>query len=320
MLDLSGEPHCYVSEEDVLNADRLKYKLIRHAADAIITPLARDAAASKGIALIELYKEPMTMALTQQDILKITEEIVKNLSGAPERANARRACRPDRRPAGCTGRWLCDTAEEAVQNAKLAQQQLADSTLEKRGELIEAMRKAAIDNAEMLARMAHEETGYGSVAAKTQKNLPVARRTPGVEDLSTYCKTGDNGMMLIEQAPFGVIGSITPSTNPTSTVINNSISMIAAGNGVVFNPHPAAKKSSQEAMRLMNEAIVRAGGPATLITTVKEPTLESGQRIMTHPDVAILSITGGEAGRIGRDEARQKVHRRRPRQPARHGG
>ena len=102
-------------------------------------------------------------------------------------------------------------------------------------------------------------------------------------------------MMLIEQAPFGVIGSITPSTNPTATVINNANSMIAAGNGVVFNPHPAAKRASQEAMRLMVEAIVSAGGPSTLITTVKEPTLESGQVIMTHPDIAMLSITGGEA-------------------------
>ena len=235
------------------------------------------------------------MALTQQDILKITEEIVRSLSGA---LKADAPATPERSaPAapGCTGRWLCDTAEEAVQNAKTAQQALADATLEKRDELIAAMRKAAIDNAEALAKLANEETGYGSVAAKIQKNLLVARRTPGVEDLATYCKTGDNGMMLIEQAPFGVIGSITPSTNPTSTVINNSISMIAAGNSVVFNPHPAAKRSSQEAMRILNEAIVQAGGPATLIATVKEPTLESGQAIMTHPDVAMLSITGGEA-------------------------
>jgi propionaldehyde dehydrogenase len=236
----------------------------------------------------------MTMALTQQDILKITEEIVKSLSGALQ---ADAPATPAAAPAamGCTGRWLCDTAEEAVGNAKAAQQLLADSTLEKRAELIDAMRKAAIENAEHLAKLANEETGYGSVAAKIQKNLLVARRTPGVEDLSTYCQTGDNGIMLIEQAPFGVIGSITPSTNPTSTVINNAISMIAAGNSVVFNPHPAAKKSSQEAMRILNDAILRAGGPATLITTVKEPTLDSGQAIMTHPDVAMLSITGGEA-------------------------
>ena len=231
------------------------------------------------------------MALTEQQIRQITDEIVRSLTKSiKEEAPA-----APQHAGGCTGRWLCDTAEEAVANAKAAQEQLADMTLEKRGELIAAMRKAGIDNAEYLARLAHEETGYGRVADKVQKNLLVSRRTPGIEDLVTRCETGDKGMMLIEQAPFGVIGSITPSTNPTSTVINNSISMIAAGNAVVFNPHPAAKRASQEAMRLMVEAIISAGGPATLITTVKEPTLESGNVIMNHKDIPLLSITGGEA-------------------------
>ena len=228
------------------------------------------------------------MALTEQDIRNITDEIVRSLSGAAPRQEG--AYQPK-----ATGHWLCDTAEEAVQNAKQAQAQLAEMTLEKRGELVAAMRKTAIKNAEALARLANEETGYGQVKDKIQKNLLVANRTPGIEDLSTFCQTGDHGMMLIEQAPFGVIGSITPSTNPTSTVINNAISMIAAGNSVVFNPHPAAKGASQETMRLLVEAIVAAGGPDALITTVKEPTLESGQVIMNHPDVAMLSITGGEA-------------------------
>lgn len=229
------------------------------------------------------------MALTEQQIRQITDEIVRNITGS---AQAKPVATPQ---SACTGRWLCDTAEEAVANAKAAQEQLAEMTLEKRGELIAAMRKAGIDNAEYLAKLAHEETGYGRVADKIQKNLLVSRRTPGVEDLTTRCQTGDNGMMMTEQAPFGVIGSITPSTNPTSTVINNSISMIAAGNAVVFNPHPAAKHASQETMRLMVEAIISAGGPSTLITTVKEPSLESGNIIMNHKDIPLLSITGGEA-------------------------
>ena len=107
--------------------------------------------------------------------------------------------------------------------------------------------------------------------------------------------SGDFGLTLVECAPFGVIGSITPSTNPTSSVINNSISMIAAGNAVVYNPHPAAKKASIETMRILNEAIVKAGGPPALICTVKNPTLETGKTIMEHPDIPLLSITGGEA-------------------------
>ena len=119
-----------------------------------------------------------------------------------------------------------------------------DMTLAQRGKLIAAMRKAAIDNAEYLARLAHEETGYGHVEHKIAKNILAAEKTPGIEDLKTVAVSGDDGLMLTEMAPFGVIGSITPSTNPSSTVINNSISMIAAGNAVVFNPHPAAKKTS----------------------------------------------------------------------------
>jgi propionaldehyde dehydrogenase len=237
------------------------------------------------------------MALTEQQIRQITDDIVRELSGKLNTSTAKTApaASPVHAAPVVTSRWLCDTAEEAIRNAKTAQKQFAEMSLEKRGELVAAMRKAGIDNAEYLAKLANEETGYGRVADKVQKNLLSARKTPGIEDLNTQAYTGDNGMTIIEQAPFGVIGSITPSTNPTSTVINNSITMIAAGNAVVFNPHPAAKRASQETMRLMNEAIVSAGGPATLVTTVKEPTLESGQAIMTHKDISLLSITGGEA-------------------------
>ncbi len=239
------------------------------------------------------------MALTEQQIRQITDDIVRELSG---KLKTSAPLTPAHNGVACaspapvpTQRWLCDTAEEAIQNAKAAQKILMDLSLEKRGELVAAMRKAGIDNAEHLARLANEETGYGRVPDKVKKNLLAAKKTPGTEDLHTTAYTGDNGMTIVEQAPYGVIGSITPSTNPTSTVINNCISMIAAGNSVVFNPHPAAKRASQEAMRLMNEAIISAGGPAMLITTVKEPTLESGQAIMTHKDIPLLSITGGEA-------------------------
>jgi len=193
------------------------------------------------------------------------------------------------------GGWLCDTAEEAIANAKAAQKELIKLPLEKRGRFIEAMRKTALNNAEYLARLANEETGYGRVPDKIAKNMLAAEKTPGIEDLHAQAFTGDYGLTLVEAAPYGVIGSITPSTNPTSTVINNSISMIAAGNAVVFNPHPAAKRASQETMRILNEAIAAAGGPCCLITTVKEPTLESGKTIMESRDIPLLSVTGGEA-------------------------
>ncbi len=233
------------------------------------------------------------MSLSEREVRRIADEIVRSLSGM--RAGGIEAA-PAAPPAGASdSAWLCDTADQAVRAAVSAQAQLMDLTLEKRGELIAAMRKAASDNAVHLARMAHEETGYGHVSHKTEKNLLVARRTPGIEDLVTRAHTGDQGMMLEEQAPYGVVGSITPSTNPTSTVINNAISIIAAGNAVVFNPHPGARRCSQETIRLLNEAIAAAGGPSALITTVREPDMETGQAIMRHPDIPLLSVTGGEA-------------------------
>ena len=145
------------------------------------------------------------MALTEQQIRQITDEIVRSLAGKVQAETAAPApTQAAPTPAGgCTGRWLCDTAEEAIQNAKAAQAKLAEMPLEKRGDLIAAMRQKGIENAEYLARLANEETGYGRVEDKIQKNLLICRRTPGVEDLVTRCETGDKGMMLIEQAAPG---------------------------------------------------------------------------------------------------------------------
>jgi propionaldehyde dehydrogenase len=220
--------------------------------------------------------------MTKEEIEKIAAQVAAKLGQAAAGGAA-----------GGNG-WLFDTVDDAVAQAVSAQRQLCKMTLEERGRLIEAMRRAARDNAVKLAEMAHNETGYGHVEHKVLKNLLAADKTPGIEDLRTQAWSGDYGLTLVEMAPFGVIGSITPSTNPPSTVINNSISMIAAGNAVVFNPHPAAKKVSQEAMRVLNEAVTGAGGPCGLITTVREPTLETGTAIMTHKNIPLLSITGGE--------------------------
>lgn len=191
--------------------------------------------------------------------------------------------------------WMFERAEDCIEAAAVAQKKLVSMTMEQRAGLIQAMRQASIDNAEKLAVMAHEETGYGKVADKIAKILLVAHKTPGIEDIVPRVFTGDYGMTLVEQAPFGVIGSITPSTNPPGTVINNSISMIAAGNAVVFSPHPAAVKCSQEAMRILNDAIVAAGGPVGLICTPTHPTMDTSAVIMNHPKIKLLSVTGGEA-------------------------
>ena len=192
------------------------------------------------------------------------------------------------------GGWMFDSAEVCIEKAAEAQKQLIAMGMKKRYEIVEAMRKAAHANADMLGRMAREETGYGRNEHKIAKIHLAADKTPGPEDVVAEVYTGDRGMTLVEQAPFGVIGSITPSTNPPSTVVNNSISMISAGNAVVFNPHPAALKVSQAAMRVMHEAIVSVGGPAGLVCCPTNPNMETSAVIMSHPKVKLLSITGGE--------------------------
>jgi acyl-CoA reductase-like NAD-dependent aldehyde dehydrogenase len=185
--------------------------------------------------------------------------------------------------------------DTAIAAAAVAFGALDAMTLELRIRLIEAMRQAARENAETLARAACQETGMGRPEDKTKKNLLVANKTPGLEDLRPLAWTGDRGLTLVERAPYGVIGAITPSTNPTSTIICNSIGMIAAGNSVVFNAHPGAKECSALAVQLLNRAIIGAGGPPNLITAPREPTIASAQGMMKHPGIRLLVVTGGPA-------------------------
>ena len=110
--------------------------------------------------------------------------------------------------------WMFDRAEDCIEAAIAAQKKLVAMTMDQREKLIRAMRRASRENAEKLAQMAHDETGYGKVPDKIAKILLVANKTPGTEDIVPRVFTGDHGMTLVEQAPFGVIGSITPSTNP----------------------------------------------------------------------------------------------------------
>jgi acyl-CoA reductase-like NAD-dependent aldehyde dehydrogenase len=146
---------------------------------------------------------------------------------------------------------------------------------------------------EELSSDAAAETGLGRVEDKKIKNRLVIEKTPGTEDLISRAKSGDNGLTVFERAPYGVIGTITPSTNPTSTIICNTIGMVAAGNGVVFNVHPSAKNVSIKNIRLINKAIVQAGGPSNLVCTIANPTIESAQEMMKNPRIRLLVITGG---------------------------
>lgn len=214
---------------------------------------------------------------------------------APHLSYVGRAGRAVTEPARPGKDGIYPDLDSAVAAARRAYRALAAMTLEKRAEVVTAMRSTMRANAELLARMACEETGLGRTEDKIKKNHLVIEKSPGPEILQPAAWTGDRGLTLVEHAPYGVFGVITPSTNPTSTIICNSIGLIAAGNAAVFNVHPGARKVSAYQIQLLNRAITDAGGPPDLLTAPAEPTVESAQALMRHPGVRILLITGGEA-------------------------
>lgn len=189
---------------------------------------------------------------------------------------------------------LFQDVDSAVSAAAKAFQQLNEMPLSVRENMIAHMRRMMRENAQVLAHEAWTETGMGRYEDKIEKNLLNANKVPGTEMLRPISWTGDDGLTLVEYAPYGVIGSIIPSTNPTATVISNAIGMVAAGNAIVFNAHPGAKSCSNHAVQLINEAIIEAGGPANLVCATANPTIESAQEIMRHPGVRLLTVTGGE--------------------------
>jgi acyl-CoA reductase-like NAD-dependent aldehyde dehydrogenase len=229
----------------------------------------------------------MTATLEAGQIEKIVAQVVaqvrerRGLAAAP----------PD--TAGRVGIYA--DVDQAVKAAGAGFRRLDALPLARRDEIVRHMRQAARESAQVLAYEAWSETGMGRYEDKIQKNLLVADKTPGTEIVQPQVFTGDHGLTLIEHAPYGVIGSITPSTNPTSTVINNAIGMVAAGNAVVFNVHPMAKLVSAHTIAILNAAIIEAGGPPDLLTCVAEPTIESAKELMRHPGVNLLVVTGGEA-------------------------
>jgi propionaldehyde dehydrogenase len=188
---------------------------------------------------------------------------------------------------------LYDTVDEAVTSAVEAQRRLIAMTLESRHRIVEAIRAAVLANNETMSALAVRETQLGRYEDKLRENILCATRTPGPEDISPQAVSGDGGLMLLEFAPVGVIGALTPITNPTGTLIHNSISMIAAGNAVVFNPHPSATETSALVFGIIHRAVVDAGGPPGLIASVRRPTLATAKELMEHPMVNLLVATGG---------------------------
>ncbi|WP_434798617.1 aldehyde dehydrogenase family protein [Terrisporobacter vanillatitrophus] len=221
------------------------------------------------------------MEINALDIEKIVKKVIRGM----ESSNSEQEC--------CDG--IFDSMEEAIEAAFIAQRKYLQLSISERDKFVKAIRCeiGKEENLHMISKMAAEETGMGEYEYKLIKNKLVLEKTPGVEDLRTEAISGDDGLTLVELSPFGVIGAITPTTNPTETIICNSIGMLAAGNSVVFSPHPRAKNVSEITIKLINKALKEAGAPANLVVGVKEPSIENANIMMNHEKIKLLVATGG---------------------------
>jgi len=192
---------------------------------------------------------------------------------------------------GRFGQFTCP--DEAVAAAREAFERLSRRTVEDRTRIIGHIRRIAIEQCVELGTMEMQETKIGRLEHKIEKLKTLGERAPGVEFMRSEVFSGDHGLAVIEHGPFGVIGAITPVTHSLPTATGNAVSMIAAGNTVVFNPHPSGKRVAAEGIRRYNEAIYRDLGIDNLMCIIVEPTLETAERIFKHRDINLLCVTGG---------------------------
>jgi aldehyde dehydrogenase len=197
---------------------------------------------------------------------------------------------------------------EAVAAARDAFDRLSTRTLEDRKRIIDHIRRISIEQCVELGTMEMEETKIGRLEHKIDKLRTLGQRAPGVEFLRSEVYSGDHGLAVIEHAPFGVIAAVTPVTHSLPTITGNAVSMIAAGNTVVVNPHPSGKRIAAEGVRRFNQAISRDLGLDNLICVLTEPTIESANALFTDPDVSLICVTGGPAvGRAAMMQAKRAI-------------
>jgi len=188
-----------------------------------------------------------------------------------------------------------DDVNEAVGAARAAFEQLSQRTMEDRKRAIDHIRRISIDQRVELGTMEMEETRIGRLKHKIEKLSTLGQLTPGIEFMRSEVFSGDHGLAVIEHAPFGVIGAITPVTHSLPTITGNAINMIASGNTLVVNPHPSGRRVAAEGVRRFNEAIYGDLGIDNLICVITEPTLDTANEIFNHREVALICVTGGPA-------------------------
>jgi aldehyde dehydrogenase len=226
----------------------------------------------------------------------VVESVVAKLnSGQVSAASPAPAPKP---ACGCGSsggeRGVFNSVEKAAEAANDAQLKLKKLGVAGRARVIEIVKDLTVANAEAWGKFEMEETKIGRLDHKIGK-LRITKNVPGTEWLQPYAMSGDGGITLEEYAPFGVIGAILPVTHSVPTLAGNVINMIAAGNTVVFNPHPGGARSAAMAVRAYNEAIFRGLGVDNIITTIEQPSLETFDAICRNPLIPLLAITGGPA-------------------------
>lgn len=194
---------------------------------------------------------------------------------------------------------------QSIQEARLliasalkAQAELAEMSQKDIDQIVEHMAKAAFANAEKLAMLAHEETGFGNVEDKIIKNKFASEKVyESIKNMKTVGILNDNEKQKVMEVavPLGVIAGVIPSTNPTSTVIYKALIAIKARNAIVFSPHPGAKQCILETVKILNKAAIEAGAPAGAIGTLTILSMQGTSELMKHKDVALILATGGGA-------------------------
>ena len=188
-----------------------------------------------------------------------------------------------------------DDMGAACEAAHRSFEKLRDLGVSARRKAIQVIRTMCVAKAEEWGSIEFAETKIGRLDHKIEKLKICGDLVPGVEFLERMAFSGDFGLTIIDFAPWGVIGAVTPSTHSVPTLTGNAINMIAAGNSVVYHTHPAAAKCAAIAIRAYNEAIFAAIGISDLLTTVVKPTLETFDQMCKHPNVRLLCVTGGPA-------------------------
>jgi len=239
-----------------------------------------------------------TLQLDEKALRDVVENVLRGLGRAPAAPAAPAPASPPapapRSSSGGRAFGVFPDVNQACAAAQAAFEQLKEKGIAGRSKVVEIVKELCTRNAEAWGKFEFEETKIGRLEHKIEK-LQIVKLVPGVEWLHPYGLSGDHGITMEEYTPFGVVGAILPVTHSVPTLSGNIINIVAAGNAVVFNPHPGGAKSAALAVRSYNEAIHAALGIENLVCTVEQPSLDSFNALTKNEHIRLLCVTGGPA-------------------------